>query len=1707
MTNAFEIWRELREVFLRYVDTGLPIRHKLLESERARLLKEKNAVSKLPIIELVPRYTEYKTLLETCEDLQLDKRFIQFSKAGLFPDRKGIESKLYRHQFESIKQAVVYKKNIVVTTGTGSGKTECFLLPLLYNILKEKLDTANNTTAIRGLILYPLNALAEDQMRRLRRSLSTEQALEFLDREVGKKRITFGRYTGITPISGKETSERKSVLKREREQMKSEWAAATAQAEKTGNLDYLYDTVNMDANAGAEYWDRWTMQKTPPDILITNYSMLNIMLMRDHESNIFEVTRQWLQADEKNIFHLIIDELHSYRGTSGTEVAYLIRLLLLRLGLTAESKQVQFLCSSASMQESERAKKFLSGFFGLELSEYSEKFVVIGDQNKPTSTAYTNFLDVDTYSTLIDEENVDYIKNLFEKDDVLNRLTHVVHRAKECDEIAKELFGYFSDESLRAVEGLLVGLGGLKNSKGETIQPQRAHYFFRNLEGLWACSNSNCTEVLPEFKFEDRTIGRLYRKPQVVCKCGCVILEVLLCRHCGEVYLGGWEKIEDGRRFLSIEKDAFLEDTPFITIYPSTSAEPFEKWGSCFFNAQDGEFRSSNIGEILFFKKPPDYEVLYPDNCCNCEYSEKIRSTNTLTPVFKHYTGVQKLNQVMADSLMLTLKKYSNDELGSKLVLFSDSRQSAAKLAAGIELDHYRDTIRALLLNSLDAKSEEKDLLEKLWLSRKTLTSDELNKIRELSHTHEYHEILEYINYDEGNPKIKEYFSSRSIVGLDRLEASVANGLFRIGINPGGCAPSINGDWQKFYNFDSNKFRPNTDEMRAMSIHENILRSCKKEMLVILFAHNKRSLESLCQGRVVCRNKHLDTRTDEIINSIIRIMGESWRIAGTFPGNAASFPKRVWKYVRKALNFTGNKAPNELKEIQDFLVQAEVFQNDQSRMLTGKGLMFIPATSGDRYWRCYTCGTIHLQRSAGICIECNSSLGNEEILTHHDINDDDNYYLYLAKRARQNGLTRLHCEEMTGQTNKSDARKRQRLFQERFLEGEVRKVEGIDLLSVTTTMEAGVDIGSLSAVMMGNVPPQRFNYQQRVGRAGRRGLPLSIALTLAKGNSHDQTHYVQSKRMVASTPPDPYLELTREEIFYRVVYKEILHRVFKGIALGEDDLSDNVHGEFGKCEKWAEYREIVRKWIDEHSIEIISLIDILRKGTFLETNTNDLYKYIKNSLIDNIDEAVNGQYDYTQTALSERLANAGYLPMFGFPTKVRNLYEERPWRLPAEDIVNRNLDIAISEFAPGSEVVKDKRILMPVGVVAYRPKANTVEEIDGRNVLKDGISKCINCNTVFLDKNENEPCTVCGETLKKINACSPLGFCVEFESSKTDFDGTFEWAPRAGEVTLDPTSELVNRYTIRNLIVRSNQVPRQGIVHQINDNSGKLFKLGKMPGNRNHRWVVKERLENSFIKLQDEEEYAFVASRQTGVITLSIDQYSQNYNIDPLNAYHKAAYLSWAFLIRKSICDQLDIETNEFDIGYRVSPDPEIRIPEAYIVERADNGAGYCNYLSGRDNPALTEKIFLQSLLPGGRVFDEILLMEEHERNCMTSCYDCLRDYYNQRHHGSLNWRVALDLAQLANDHRTALDFSQTYWQRFLNEYLLPSLENKLSGKPNIIGGSYFMETSKSYYLLTHPFWSDQEIRNRSRLLTGANVRVINIMDAIAKARLHSIQL
>ena len=172
-------------------------------------------------------------------------------------------------------------------------------------------------------------------------------------------------------------------------------------------------------------------------------------------------------------------------------------------------------------------------------------------------------------------------------------------------------------------------------------------------------------------------------------------------------------------------------------------------------------------------------------------------------------------------------------------------------------------------------------------------------------------------------------------------------------------------------------------------------------------------------------------------------------------------------------------------------------------------------------WTCPTCAAFYMHRAAGRCADCNAEL--RAGLAHTSLD----YYRYLAEKA--GGGFRFHSEELTGQTDAIDKPNRQRWFQEVFLpdEKEIPLIHGVDLLSVTTTMEAGVDIGALLAVMMATCLTRRFNYQQRVGRAGRRGTGLSLAVTFCGGRSHDEFYYRRPEAITGDPPPPPYIDVRR----------------------------------------------------------------------------------------------------------------------------------------------------------------------------------------------------------------------------------------------------------------------------------------------------------------------------------------------------------------------------------------------------------------------------------------------------------------------------------------------------------------------------------------------------------------------------------------------------
>jgi len=373
---------EILDTYLRYFDTQYWLKYPELMRERRDLLTKNSRLLAEVILEPVLSYDAEINLTTTLKKCKVDQKVGENVGRAVFGKYFANEEDVFLREHVATALNTHFSeegaRNIIVTSGTGSGKTEAFLLPVLTRIALEasqwpaqpeshkwwrqvgakweplrKSDT--RPAGIRSLILYPTNALVEDQVIRLRR------AIRLINESNPQRPIWFGRYTGVTlggGVAPKSKTERFERDKSEINALDKEFLEFSESFEDKDNLDQFTNP------SGAEMIARWDMAAHAPDILVTNYSMLNAMLMRDQENTIFDQTRSWLEESEENKLTLVVDELHLYRGTQGSEVAMVIRNFLQRIGLSPDSKQVRFIATSASMTDVQVGLKFASDFFG-----------------------------------------------------------------------------------------------------------------------------------------------------------------------------------------------------------------------------------------------------------------------------------------------------------------------------------------------------------------------------------------------------------------------------------------------------------------------------------------------------------------------------------------------------------------------------------------------------------------------------------------------------------------------------------------------------------------------------------------------------------------------------------------------------------------------------------------------------------------------------------------------------------------------------------------------------------------------------------------------------------------------------------------------------------------------------------------------------------------------------------------------------------------------------------------------------------------------------------------------------------------------------------------------------------------------------------------------------------------------------------------------
>ncbi|MCI0627472.1 MAG: hypothetical protein L0387_38470 [Acidobacteria bacterium] len=854
----------------------------------------------------------------------------------------------------------------------------------------------------------------------------------------------------------------------------------------------------------------------------------------------------------------------------------------------------------------------------------------------------------------------------------------------------------------------------------------------------------------------------------------------------------------------------------------------------------------------------------------------------------------------------------------------------------------------------------------------------------------------------------------------------------------------------------------------------------------------------------------------DICNGTIRLLGDLYR----YRQEPQDYPLDGWPDWNSARallrNYVRQCAARNVLDVGRLL--AEVWQSvcgdggHGTLILNPRRLLVRIALPGDPVWRCPSCRRPHLHRAGGVCTRCLTSLSPESEGTCSDLHRQ-NYYAKESVELRV--PMRLHCEELTAQTD--DQAERQRHFRNVVVNlgtgprPYYPQVDQIDILSVTTTMEVGVDIGSLQSVMLANMPPMRFNYQQRAGRAGRRGQAFAVVLTLCRGRSHDEFYFNFPERITGDRPPVPFLSLSRPEIPLRLLAKECLRRAFRtaGVRWWDSPTPPDSHGEFGTVADWLQDQQrqaTVETWL-QTAPDVSIVARALLTGGFSPILPGQLEVRIRGDLKRRIDDCVRNP-ELSGEGVAERLAEGAVLPMFGMPSRVRYLFHGIRNRTAYG--IDRDLDLAITEFAPGSQKTKDKRIYTSIGFTApYIVVANRLAPADPNPIAwRRWMSRCERCHDtqVFDQRPTVMACPECGTPLggspgfRLFEIIVPLGFRTHLgpgDDAKEDVEILVSGSGIVAQ------SDSTTPQAVVGTNARLAFTPA-GRVFRLNTRRGELFRgtLGTASlangRNRFERQWIDERYQNDpggvqFTPAVAAEELAIAAPKTTDVVRISPQGVPLGLCVDPLvtgiqSAALRAAYFSAAFILRSVVAERLDIDPEEIDISNlrRILTLSGDWVGELVFSDHLANGAGFTQWFADNFAPVLSE---VTSTTPPPGSFMAGLTAMPHRSRCDSSCYDCLRQYRNMTYHGLLDWRLGLAALRvlLSSTTRCGIDGIFTLpelegwlaWARSLRDAFMLSFSStsrEFATLPGCLVG-------RKQVIFVHPLW---DCTRPSQLLAAA---------------------
>lgn len=1619
--NTFETLKYVQDAYRTYVYTFQKFKNPMIREWVNEKIRTGSLLWKEPYIQLNRRFERGESLQNMVKDGLLYQ-----NTPKIFVKREGdrLTEEIitpHKHQSDAVKSILKDHANTVITTGTSSGKSFCFGIPIVSECLKMK---EQELEGIKAIIVYPMNALANSQY-------------EDLAQRLNGTGLKIALYTGDTKNSPEEA------------------------------LQNLKDTTGREEPWDSELLSRNEIQNSPPDILMTNYVMLELILTRFEDKQLFP------KDHEGQLQFLVLDEVHTYSGKRGADVACLIRRLKHH---TKTTGKLRCIATSATVQSSqgEDAKDIIATFATNLFGEAFDKSHVIGEQYIPLVSSPTAQL---THSINIDENSVENFDCTTQG--AADLVSKLIGKPLQENEMTKESLGKFLSEH-PTISFLEKQLSDESKSLFEIALEYKKH--LRQNEDIKACllelqaallAGTIATVLvhgdqqplfipkLHSFFSQGRTITsclsltgpHLNDKGDVTCTT-CAkegksqfTFPIHFCRSCGQEFYGV-ALLDDGT-LIPRDMDSLDPTGKSIYIFPGKNTEaevPYpDDWytdtgklkeqylevvpkeavycPSC--NTLNGKCECKNKISVSAIPRPFQF---CPS--CGVTYDKKPREFNKLFTFGS--VGRSTGTDILVSSILSRL-----DINERKIIAFSDNRQDTALQSAHLNnlqkrLHFRRGVYNALILGGFSEGSEKG---------------------------------LEIVN---AGTSIFRAFEKANVIP----EFAMETGRFR-------RSTSYEEIFQRYLRYcllsdlgtAPRKNQQNLEDVGILTINYDGLEKLAQEDTLWSSVTALKSLSStvrqdFLQGFLDIFRKQLaishkdvirysDFRTEVIEKLDEKALFDVGTFAGTLVGYSdtanssrrnvrvlrISSPRsRLVKWAQKALKLSPDAAKRTTVEIVQILKRNDVKYLEEVELKRIGRILMVPAdairlqaTIGTKHKHCQKCGAVYYFKELNICT--NAGCGGLKI---HDFTTN---YFRIAYSTPFDQTVRIEAAEHSGQID-GDERKN---IESRFR----NKENPLNVLICTPTMELGIDIGNLSAIYMRNVPPTPSHYAQRAGRAGRKNQPSIITTFCGVGMArgpHDQYFYRHPNNIISGKISPPRFMLDNKSLLVSHIHSFVLENIEMKL---ESAIERIIDLESKNLSIYNDLNQDFKNKIDNTKKEITeSILTIFSKeNQSLSWLTKDFVQNVIESFPSDLDKAfeywrreyTNLQKDHQDLSAKQRtasvttqdnnrmfaigiklqnmrtgekeyytyryLSNQGFLPNYGFPSSSTILSFN-----DSDNEIVRDKAIALSEFAPGNSVYYKGAVY----VITYaRPKT------EKHKPIREPLLICPKCSAALLGEKTvtSSACPICGSSLTgehpNQNAMPfPDMFAVKRSRITCDEEERMRLGYRLS--THYQMGQNISRFNITgsNKLSVELAYEHNGTIITINKGTRKEEEDKQQKGftlcTACNRWIFGEDTLKEHLNKEEERHcpknatdedilagiYLFSKGNHD-VATISVNLPE---GVSPTKAENFYLTLQESLLQGMQIALNLD----ESEIDGLLMPNPSIP-SQFYLIfyETAEGGTGAIR--------ALTNSNRLHDIIQRSR---EILHDTPNEKGCERACYECLLNFYNQQIHEKLDRTLILSFLQ-----------------------------------------------------------------------------------------------